>query len=375
MFDYLIVGAGFSGSVLAERLAASGARVCLADRRPHIGGNAYDHYDDHGILVHQYGPHIFHTNSPRVYQYLSRFTAWRPYEHQVLVEVDAKLVPFPINVDTVNALFGLSRTEQDIQAFYAAAAEPVATIRSFEDAVVSQIGRDLYVKLIRNYTRKQWGLDPSRLDASVAARIPARTNRDARYFTDRYQVMPLHGYTRMFQRMLAQRNITLLLQADFKELRHALQYKSLIYSGPIDEYFDHCYGPLPYRSLRFEWKTVDVAQVQPVAVINHPNQHAYTRVTEFKHLTGQEHRKSSLVYEYPSAEGEPYYPIPQPENAELYRKYKALADATPNVHFLGRLGSYRYYNMDQCVGQALALFDRLRGARQADVSSVVAAAE
>lgn len=373
MFDYLIVGAGFSGSVLAERLASAGARVCIADRRPHIGGNAYDHFDDHGVLVHQYGPHIFHTNSLRVYQYLSRFTAWRPYEHHVLAEVDGKQVPFPINVDTINALFGLARTEHDIEAFYAAAAEPVAKIRTFEDAVVSQIGRDLYNMFFRNYTRKQWGVDPSQLDASVAARVPARANHDARYFTDRYQVMPLHGYTRMFQRMLSHRNITVLLQADFKELRNAIPYRTLIYSGPIDEYFEHCYGKLPYRSLRFEWETVDQAQVQPVAVINHPNQHAYTRVTEFKHLTGQEHRKSSLVYEYPSAEGDPYYPIPQPENAALYRKYKELADATPNVYFLGRLGSYRYYNMDQCVGQALALSDRLCGASQHAASSAVAA--
>jgi len=373
MFDYLIVGAGFSGSVLAERLASTGARVCIADRRPHIGGNAYDHFDDHGVLVHQYGPHIFHTNSLRVYQYLSRFTAWRPYEHRVLAEVNGKQVPFPINVDTVNALFGLARTEHDIEAFYAAAAEQVSQVRTFEDAVVTQIGRDLYNLFFRNYTRKQWGLDPSQLDASVAARVPARTNHDARYFTDRYQVMPLHGYTRMFQRMLSHRNITVLLQADFRELRNAIPYKTLIYSGPIDEYFQHCYGKLPYRSLRFEWQTVDEAQVQPVAVINHPNQHAYTRVTEFKHLTGQEHRKSSLVYEYPSAEGDPYYPIPQPENAALYRKYKELADATPNVYFLGRLGSYRYYNMDQCVGQALALFDRLAGKQPAATSSVAAA--
>lgn len=372
MFDYLIVGAGFSGSVLAERLASTGARVCIADRRPHIGGNAYDVFDDHGILVHQYGPHIFHTNSARVYQYLSRFTAWRPYEHRVLAELGSKRVPFPINVDTVNTLFGLSRTEHDIGAFYATAAEQVSKVRTFEDAVVSQIGRDLYELFFRNYTRKQWGLDPSQLDASVAARVPARTNHDARYFTDRYQVMPLHGYTRMFQRMLSHRNITVLLQADFKELRNAIPYKSLIYTGPIDEYFGHCYGKLPYRSLRFEWQTVEQEQVQPVAVINHPNQHDYTRVTEFKHLTGQEHRKSSLVFEYPCAEGEPYYPIPQPDNAALYRKYKALAAATPNVFFLGRLGSYRYYNMDQCVGQALALFDRLRGAVQQVESSVAA---
>jgi UDP-galactopyranose mutase len=376
MFDYLIVGAGFSGSVLAERLAATGARVCLSDRRPHIGGNAYDHFDDHGVLVHQYGPHIFHTNSERVYRYLSRFTAWRPYEHRVIAHVDGKLVPFPINVDTVNAIYGLSLTEHDILAFYAAQSRPVDKVRSFEDAVISQIGCDLYTKFIRNYTRKQWGLDPAQMDASVAARIPARTNRDPRYFTDRYQVMPLHGYTRMFQRMLASRNITLLLQADFRELRGAITYKQLIYTGPIDEYFEHCHGPLPYRSLRFEWKTLDEPKlVQPVAVINYPNEHAYTRVTEFKHLTGQEHKKSSLVYEYPCAEGEPYYPIPKPENAELYRKYKAMADLTPNVHFLGRLGSYRYYNMDQCVGQALALFDRLTGKRAAVAESSAVAAE
>jgi UDP-galactopyranose mutase len=365
MFDYLIVGAGFSGSVLAERLASAGFRVCLSDRRPHVGGNAYDHFDDHGLLVHKYGPHIFHTNSERIYRYLSRFTAWRPYEHHVIAHVDGKNVPFPINIDTVNAMYGLSLSEDDVEAFYASEAVALERIRTFEDAVVSQIGRRLYERFIRNYTRKQWGLDPSQMDASVAARIPARTNRDARYFTDRYQVMPLHGYTRMFERMLSHRNITLLLQAEYSELRRAVSYRNLIYTGPIDEYFEHRYGPLPYRSLRFEFKTVEQAQVQPVAVINYPNDHAYTRVTEFKHLTGQQHPKSSLVYEYPCAEGDPYYPIPRAENTALYRKYKLLADELPNVQFLGRLGSYRYYNMDQCVGQALAMFDQVAGQAQA----------
>jgi UDP-galactopyranose mutase len=373
MFDYLIVGAGFSGSVLAERLASRGMRVCVTDRRPHVGGNAYDHYDEHGILVHKYGPHIFHTNSERIYRYLSRFTAWRLYEHRVLAQVDGKCLPFPINVNTINALYGLSLNEAGVEALYHAASERISDVQTFEQAVVSKIGRDLYEKFIMNYTRKQWGLDPSQLDASVAARIPARTNRDDRYFTDTYQVMPLHGYTVMFQRMLASPNITLLLQADFKDVESEISYRNLIFTGPIDEYFGHCYGKLPYRSLAFEFKTENTERFQQGPVVNYPNQHAYTRITEFKYLTGQEHPKTSLVYEYPQAEGDPYYPIPRPENAALYAKYKALADELPNVHFVGRLGTYRYYNMDQCVGQALATFERI--CRAGVSASVADAAE
>jgi len=372
MFDYLIVGAGFSGSVLAERLASVGKRVLLTDRRPHIGGNAYDHYDESGVLVHKYGPHIFHTNSERIYRYLSRFTAWRDYEHRVLAHVDGKLLAFPINIDTVNDLYGTKLTEQTIEEFYRTRAEPLASVRTFEDAVVSKIGRDLYEKFIRNYTKKQWDLEPCELEASIAARVPARTNHDDRYFTDKYQVMPLFGFTRMFERMLARPNITLLLQADFKDVTKEVRYKNLIYTGPIDEYYGHCYGRLPYRSLHFEFKTLDKAVFQAGPVINYPNEHAYTRVTEFKYLTGQQHAKTSIVSEYPRAEGDPYYPIPQPENAELYRKYKALADTMPDVHFVGRLGTYKYYNMDQCVGQALATFERLCGVRAGDGDEVAA---
>jgi UDP-galactopyranose mutase len=371
MFDYLIVGAGFSGSVLAERLASSGCRVLLTDRRPHIGGNAYDHYDDQGLLVHKYGPHIFHTNSERIYRYLSRFTAWRGYEHRVLAFVDGKHLPFPINVDTVNQLYGLKLDGAGLEAYLAQVAEPLEKVRSFEDAVVSKIGRELFQKFVANYTRKQWGIEPSQLDAAVAARIPARFNHDDRYFTDKYQVMPLHGYTRMFENMLASPNITLLLQADYRDVVREVSYKNLIYTGPIDEYFEGCYGKLPYRSLRFEFATENKACFQPGPVVNFPNEHAYTRITEFKYLTGQEHKKTSLVYEFPTDEGDPYYPIPRAENAELYQKYKKLADATPNVHFVGRLGTYKYYNMDQCVGQALATFDRIRG--QSDEVSVDAA--
>ena len=365
MFDHLIVGAGFAGSVCAERLASAGKRVLVCDRRPHVGGNAYDAYDDAGILVHKYGPHIFHTGSARIFQYLSRFTAWRPYEHRVLVHVDGKLLPFPINVDTVNALYGTSFDEATIARFYESRAERIARPRTSEEAVVGKIGRELYEKFFRSYTRKQWGLDPSELDAAVAARVPARTSRDDRYFTDEFQAMPLHGYTRLFERMLDHPNITIALNAPYDELRREVRARATIYTGPIDAFFDYAYGKLPYRSLHFELATYDRPVYQPGAVINYPNEHAFTRVTEFKYLTGQEHPKTSVVREYPRAEGDPYYPIPRPENAELYRRYKALADTLPDVHFVGRLATYRYYNMDQVVGQALALADALVGARPA----------
>jgi UDP-galactopyranose mutase len=244
----------------------------------------------------------------------------------------------------------------------------VERIRTSEDVVVSKVGRELYEKFFRGYTRKQWGVDPSELDASVTARVPTRTNRDDRYFTDTYQAMPLHGYTRMFERMLDHPNIKVLLNADYREIVDVIPYDEMIYTGPIDEYFDRCYGTLPYRSLEFRFETHHEAFVQPAPVINHPNDEAYTRVTEFKYLTGQEHRATTLVYEYPRAEGDPYYPVPRPENAALYRRYKALADATPGVHFVGRLATYRYYNMDQVVAQALTVFKRIAAARQADVA-------
>jgi UDP-galactopyranose mutase len=360
MFDYLIVGAGFAGAVLAERLAAaSDLRILICDRRPHIGGNAHDHYDDSGILVHKYGPHIFHTNSAVVFEYLSRFTAWRAYEHRVLASVDGQFVPIPINLDTLNRLYGLSLTSFQVAEFLQNLAEPVATVRTSEDVVVSRVGRGLYEKFFRGYTRKQWGLDPSELDASVAARIPTRTSRDDRYFTDTYQAMPAAGYTRMFQRMLDHPNIKILLNTDYREIRDEVEFDRLIYTGPIDEYFEHSLGRLPYRSLAFEHCTLDVDRFQPVGTINFPNEHAYTRITEFKHLTGQVHDKTSVVYEYPRGDGDPYYPIPRPENALLYQRYQALAARERNVHFAGRLGTYKYYNMDQVVAQALALYAKL----------------
>jgi UDP-galactopyranose mutase len=361
-YDYLIVGAGFAGSVLAERLASQhDAHVLVVDKRPHVGGNAYDHPDEAGVLIHQYGPHIFHTNSDEIVDYLSQFTQWRPYEHRVLAHVRGQLVPIPINRTTVNRLFGLDlRTEEEAAAWLASRAEPVAEIRTSEDVVVSAVGRELYELFFQGYTRKQWGIDPSGLDKAVTARIPTRTSTDDRYFGDKHQIMPLHGYTAMFNRMLDHPNIDVLLSYDYRDIMDEVEAGHIIYTGPIDEYFDYRFGKLPYRSLRFEHKVVEQENFQPVAVVNYPDpQVPYTRITEYKHLTGQTHPWTSVTYEYPAAEGDPYYPIPRPENQALYKQYEALADANPNVTFVGRLATYRYYNMDQVVGQALATFRRL----------------
>ena len=359
--DYLIVGTGFAGCVLAERLATQlNKSVLLVDKRNHIGGNAYDHYDDAGIQVHKYGPHIFHTNSLEVFEYLSQFTQWRAYQHKVLASVDGQLVPLPINLDTINKLYGTRMTSFELKDFFASVAEPRENIQTSEDVVVGKVGRELYEKFFRNYTRKQWGLDPSELHSSVIARVSSRTNRDDRYFTDKYQAMPLNGYTRMFEKMLAHPNISVLLNTEYREAKQWVPYRELIYTGPIDEFFDYRYGKLPYRSLNFVFKSFHTPILQPAAVVNYPNEYEYTRVTEFKYLTGQEHPMTSVVYEYPCAEGDPYYPVPRPENAELYKQYKLLADTTPDVHFVGRLATYKYYNMDQVVAQALAVFKRIK---------------
>jgi UDP-galactopyranose mutase len=367
-YDYLIVGAGFAGSVLAERLASQhGARILVIDRRPHVGGNAYDEPNEAGILYHKYGPHIFHTNSDQVVDYLSQFTQWRPYEHRVRAVVRDKLVPIPINRTTLNELFELDlETDEEAAEYLASRAEPVDEIRTSEDVVINAVGRELYELFFRGYTRKQWGLDPSELDKQVTSRIPTRTNTDDRYFSDTFQAMPLHGYTAMFQRMLDNPLIEVRTATDFAELRdHADEIADhIIFTGPIDEYFDFRFGKLPYRSLRFDHQTLNEEWHLPVAVVNYPDEQVpYTRISEYKRLTGQEAAVTTITYEYPSAEGDPYYPIPRPENQELFKRYEALGDATDNVTFVGRLATYRYYNMDQIVGQALATFRRIDDTR------------
>ena len=360
MFDWLVVGAGFAGSVLAERLASQrGERVLVVDRRNHVAGNAHDRYNDAGLLIHQYGPHIFHTNSRPILDYLSKFTRWRPYEHRVLGQVDGKLVPIPINLDTVNTLYGLDLTSDELATWFAARAEKVDKIATSEDVVVSVVGRELYEKFFQGYTRKQWGLDPSQLDKSITARVPIRTNRDDRYFTDTYQCMPAQGYTAMFEAMLDHPNISVMLGTDYRTIASMIPHRRVIYTGPIDEFFDYRFGRLPYRSLRFEHETLDIEWAQPTGTINFPQTEDFTRISEYKHMTGQQHARTAITREYPSAIGDPYYPILRPDSAALFKRYEALAASARDVWFVGRLATFRYYNMDQVTGQALATFRRI----------------
>lgn len=367
-YDTLVVGAGFAGAVLAERLASRcGHRVLVVDRRDHIAGNAHDYVDAHGVRCHAYGPHIFHTNCDRVVEYLSRFTRWRGYEHRVLAEVDGRLLPIPINRATLNGLYGTDlATEADAKAFLALRAEPRPVLRNSEDTVVAKVGRELYEKFFRGYTRKQWGHDPSELHASVCGRIPVRFSADDRYFTDAFQQMPAAGYTAMIGRMLDHPRIDVRLRLEYDDVRDEIEHDHLVYTGPIDSFFGCVDGPLPYRSLEFELVNTPTPNgdlKQPVAQINQPREDvAHTRTTEFRHMTGQMHDSTTIAYEYPRAEGDPCYPIPRPENRELFKRYRAMADRLPDVTFVGRLASYQYLNMDQVTGQALATFDRILAA-------------
>ncbi len=365
-YDTLVVGAGYAGSVMAERLASeAGHRVLVIDRRDHIAGNAHDYYDEHGVLCHKYGPHIFHTNSEKVVEYLSRFTEWRPYEHRVLARVDGRLVPMPINRTTVNELYGLGlETEEDMERFLESRAEAVEYIRTSEDVVVAKVGRELYEKFFRGYTRKQWQRDPSELHSSVCARIPIRTNVDDRYFTDSFQKIPVDGYTAMFERILDHPLIDVSVGTDYWEVKDEIEHNQLVYTGPVDKFFGYRFGPLPYRSLEWELRnepTPDGRYLQPVGSVNEPSEDVpYTRITEFRHITGQiPHGYTTLAVEFPRAEGDPYYPIPNDETRALYRRYEALAAELPNVTFVGRLARYQYLNMDQVVGQALSTAEKL----------------
>ena len=358
--DVLVVGAGFAGSVIAERCASVGMSVIVIDKREHIAGNAFDEFDRHGVLVHRYGPHIFHTNASSVSEYLSRFTEWVPYEHRVLAQVGCELYPIPINQTTVNRLYGLSLDEDGVAQHYARVREVREPIRTSEDAVLASVGRDLCDKFFRGYTRKQWGLDLAELSASVASRIPVRTNADDRYFSDSFQKMPKDGYTAMVARILDHPNIRVELGVEFREFRKRAAWDLLIYTGPIDEYFDYCFGRLPYRSLRFDHEHIpNTGQFQSVGTVNYPNDHQFTRITEFRHLTGQQHSGTSIVREYPGDEGDPYYPVPRPENQELYQLYQSLAERERDVLFVGRLAEYRYYNMDQVVARSLMVFEKI----------------
>ena len=386
--DFLIVGAGFAGAVLAERLASQCGKTCLIiDRRDHIAGNAHDRYDEAGVLIHQYGPHYFRSNSERIVEYLSQFTGWHPVEYQILCRVDGRDWQFPINLNTFEQLIGRPSTTEEMEATLAEWRIPIEKPANTEEVIISQVGWKLYEMFFKNYTRKQWKRDPKDLDASVCGRIPIRTNRDNRYLAEKFQALPKDGYTAMFERILDHPNIHLRLNTAFDaatgqlvpgdsrnsspdsairnpESAIPLSYGHLIFTGMIDEYYDFRFGPLPYRSLRFEPETLQQEFFQPAMQVNYPNDHDFTRIVEIKHATGQKLPVTTIVREYPEDFGpgkEPYYPIPAPDAKAIYDQYAALAEREEKVSFVGRLATYRYYNMDQVVGMALTEFEKLRG--------------
>ncbi len=354
-YDYLIVGAGFAGSVAAERLASQhNKKVLLVEKRSHIAGNAYDEFDEHGVLVHKYGPHIFHTNSKMVFDYLSQFTEWIKYEHRVLANLDDKLYPIPINRTTINKLYNKNfTTDEEVQNFYESVREKRTLILNSEDIIVNQVGKDLYKKFFKYYTKKQWELDPSELSSSVCGRIPVRTNTDDRYFTDQFQFMPKYGYTKMFEKMLNHPNIELLLDTDYKDITDKIEFDKMIYTGAIDYFFDYKFGKLPYRSIKFKWENLDMERFQKVAVVNFVRAEKYTRITEYKHLTGQAAANTTISYEYPTFKGEPYYPVANNESKEQTELYKMEIAKLKNIMFVGRLAENKYYNMDGVVAKVL----------------------
>lgn len=387
-FDCLIVGAGFSGLTMAERLCSEQGKTCLVvEKRGHLGGNAYDHYDEHGVLTHRYGPHYFRTNSTKVREYLSRFTDWHPVEYQILSHSDGRFWNFPINLNTFEQFIGGPATSEEMIAWLEAKRVPIENPCNSEEVIISQVGWELYEKFFKGYTLKQWKRHPRDLDASVCGRIPIRTNRDDRYLSDTFQALPSAGYTRLFERMVAAcgDKIRILLKTDYREILPHVEFERLVYTGPIDAFYHFEHGELPYRSLRFEAESFTPEQLverepisgkrgfwQPAMQVNYPNEEAFTRIVEVKHATGQLCENTTIVREFPDDYGpgkEAYYPIPAPDSARIYQKYKTLADAgelgpelraalPPNkkvpISFIGRLATYRYYNMDQVVALALA---------------------
>jgi len=358
-YDYLIVGAGFAGSVAAERLASQhNKKVLIVEKRNHIGGNAFDEYDEHGILVHRYGPHIFHTNSKEVFDYLSQFTEWRFYEHKVLANYQGELFPIPINRITINKFFSLNlKTDEEVKKFLESKAERRFPIMNSEDIIVNQVGWELYEAFFKHYTKKQWNLFPNELSPTVCGRIPVRFNDDCRYFTDKYQFMPKDGYTKMFERMLNHNNIEIILSTDYKKNINDIKFDKMIYTGPIDYFFDYMHGKLPYRSIRFEWENYDIKTYQPSSVINFVDpEFSYTRLTEYKKTTNQKNTSTTISYEYPYLGEDPYYPILTDSNVTMLKSYITEANKIQNLTLCGRLAEFRYYDIHQVVARVLSIF-------------------
>ncbi len=360
--DYLVVGAGFSGVTIAEQIASKLKKeVLIIDKREHIGGNAYDFIDANNILVHKYGPHWFHTNNKLIYNYLSKFTDWIEHKHIIRSSINGNHFPFPINRITLNQLYGLDlQTEEDVKNYLDTVRIPIKSPKNAEEMVLSLVGKDLYEKFYKNYTIKQWDIHPKELDASVTKRIPIRYSDDESYFNDRFQVMPKDGYTQLISSMLDNKLIKVELGADYSKIKNRINYKTLIYTGPIDKYYDYRFGELGYRSLRFEHLSHNSEFFQECQQVNYPNDNKFTRIVEWKYATKSKSTKTSIMREYPidyKESGERFYPIPVKENREIYKKYSELAEKEENVFFIGRLAEYKYYNMDQVIERALMLFN------------------
>lgn len=363
--DILIIGAGISGATLAERYASIGKKVVVLEKRGHIAGNCYDEYDENGILVSKYGAHLFHTNDAGVWEYVQRFAEWYPWEHKVIARVDNKTVPIPVNINTVNILFGENiSTEDEMKAWLDKNRIPFDKPKNGEEAVMNRVGPVLYEKMFKHYTKKQWDKYPEELNASVLERIPVRYNHDGRYFSDTYQALPKGGYTKVFENMLNHPNITVMLNTDYFDVKDQFEgFEKLFYTGPIDRFFefqDEMMEKLEYRSINFVTEHLDQEFFQENSVVNYPGQEVdYTRIIEYKHFGNQQSPKTSIVKEYTVDTGEPYYPVPNERNQQIYEKYKEKADLLQNVYFVGRLANYKYFNMDQAFRNALDLFNSL----------------
>ncbi len=361
--QYLVVGAGFTGAVVAEQIAArTNSTVLVVDCRDHVAGNAHDARDPGGLLYHVYGPHIFHTNADRIWQYLSGFTGWRPYEHRVLGLIDGRHVPIPFNLTSLDILFPVGEAtalrDMLIATYGYGSRVPIQQLMRADDRRIGDLARYIYERVFLGYTVKQWGVDPTALSPSVLARVPVHVSYDDRYFQDTYQAIPTDGYTAMIGRMLDHPAIAVSLATDFRDLGPIDRYRAVVYTGQIDEFFDYTYGPLPYRSLHFDMRVYSQRQHQLVGQVNYPNDQDFTRITEMSHLTGEWSDRTLVAVEYPRqhvpGKTIPYYPVPNDDNNDLHRRYVELAKAeAPNVVFAGRLGEYRYYNMDQAVAAAL----------------------
>lgn len=369
--NIVIIGAGISGSVLAERYAVAGKKVLILEKRNHIGGNCYDYIDQNGILVSKYGAHLFHTQMEDVWDYVNRFSEWYSWEHRVLAKVDDQLVPIPVNINTVNKLFNLSiSSEEEMIDWLENNRLPIAEPKNGKEAVLDKVGPILYEKMFRHYTKKQWDKYPEELNASVLNRIPVRTNKDDRYFSDKYQALPKEGYTKIFEKMLNHPNIKIKLNTDYFDVMDELEgYSKLFYTGPIDRFFEFKHSlkdKLEYRSINFVAETVDSEYYQSNSVVNYPGMEVdFTRIVEYKHFGNQKSQKTTIVKEYTTDEGEPYYPVLNAKNLAIYKKYQEEAAQIKDVYFVGRLANYKYFNMDEAFKNALDLYHKLEGVTDA----------